>query len=118
VKRVKSQTLATPLPKAKSRLEETLALHMRVSGIRFSREVRFHPERRWKFDFALVGCQVAVECEGGTRSGGRHVRGTGFEKDCEKYAEAAVLGWTVLRFTWNQIKSGYAIDTIERILRK
>jgi len=63
------------------------------------REWRFHPVRRWRFDFAWPSRMVAVECEGGTWSGGRHVRGQGFEGDCQKYNAAAVMGWKVLRVT-------------------
>ena len=63
-------------------------------------EYRFHPERRWRFDYAWpeLGA-VAVELEGGTWVQGRHTRGGGFEKDCIKYNAAVLLGWRVLRFT-------------------
>ncbi len=53
----------------------------------------------WKFDFAWIDNKVAVEMEGGTWSGGAHVRGTGYDKDCKKYNAAQMLGWLVLRFT-------------------
>lgn len=56
---------------------------------------------------------IAVEVEGGTWSGGRHTRGDGFEKDCEKYNTAALAGWRVLRFTGAQVQSGIAITVIE-----
>jgi very-short-patch-repair endonuclease len=64
-----------------------------------NREWRFHPRRRWRFDFAWPERMVAVECEGGIWSQGRHVRGRGFEADCEKYSTAAAMGWKVLRVT-------------------
>ena len=59
---------------------------------------------------------LAVECEGGTYSKGRHVRGEGFAKDCEKYNVAALLGWRVLRFTGSMIYSGEAVTQIEEAL--
>jgi len=62
-------------------------------------EWRFHSVRRWRFDFAWPDRMVAVECEGGVWSRGRHVRGKGFENDCEKYSTAAAMGWKVLRVT-------------------
>src|SRR5687768_16750315 len=31
------------------------------------------PARRWRFDFAWPELKVAVECDGGTFTGGRHV---------------------------------------------
>ena len=51
-----------------------------------------------------------VEVEGGGPRG-RHCRVVGFEKDCEKYNAAVVLGWRVLRFTTRQVKSALAINT-------
>jgi len=43
-------------------------------------------------------------------------RGAGFEADCEKYNEASLLGWTVLRFTPAMIQSGAAADVLKRAL--
>lgn len=62
-------------------------------------EYRFYADRRWRFDFAWPDALVAVECEGGTWTHGRHVRGDGFRKDCEKYNKAAYFGWRVFRVT-------------------
>ena len=61
-------------------------------------EYRFHPTRRWRFDYAWPDLKLAVEYEGGTWSGGRHTRALGYAKDCEKYNEAALLGWKVFRY--------------------
>lgn len=71
----------------------------------FWREYPFHPARDWRFDFAWVEAQVAVEIDGGTWSGGRHTRGTGYAKDAEKLNEALVWGWRVLRFTTDQLNN-------------
>lgn len=71
-------------------------------------QFRFHPKRKWQFDFAWPEHKLAVEIEGGTYSGGRHTRGKGFEDDCEKYNEALLLGWRVLRFTGKMVNSGEA----------
>jgi hypothetical protein len=62
-------------------------------------EYRFDAVRRWRFDWAFVSQKIAVEVEGGVWSGGRHTRGAGFLKDCEKYNHAAIAGWTILRVT-------------------
>ena len=105
----------------KSDLEEALALHIRGVGLpeperehHFARAIG----RRWRFDFAWPAQRVAAECEGATWKGGkgRHTSGAGFAGDCEKYSEAAILGWRVLRFTREQIESGYAVGAIERAL--
>lgn len=110
------------MPKTKSSrtcsaLEALLSQQMRAEKIPHAAEIRFHPDRRWRFDFVIVGYKIGVEVEGGTWAAGRHTRGSGFAKDCEKYNEAARLGWAVYRFTGDQIKSGHAIDYILRVLR-
>lgn len=71
------------------------------------REYRFHPTRRWRFDFAWPDAKVAVECEGGIWSRGRHVRGRGFESDCEKYNAATLLGWRVFRCTPGMLEADW-----------
>ena len=73
------------------------------------REFRFLSGRRWAFDFAWPVQRLAVECEGGHWSHGRHTRGSGFEKDCAKYNHAALLGWRVGRFTREMIFDGTAV---------
>lgn len=99
-----------------SDLEETLAFQLRAAGIQFEREYRFHPARRWRFDFAVPNESLAIEVEGGVWSGGRHTRGKGFTEDCRKYNEAAILQWRVIRVTTEMIDSGEALDMIRRAL--
>lgn len=83
-----------------------------------AQEYAFHPTRKWRFDIAWPSRKFCVEVEGGVWSHGRHTRGYGFEDDCVKYAEALLLGWTVLRVTPAMIYSLYAIETIQKILMK
>ncbi len=80
-------------------------------------EYRFAPPRRWRFDLAWPALKVAVECEGGGWTGGRHTRGAGFEADLEKYAQAQILGWSVVRVSQRMITSGLALNAIESALR-
>lgn len=68
-----------------------------------TREYVFHPTRRWRFDFAWVDIKLALEVEGGVFSNGRHSRGVGITNDCEKYNQAIILGWRVLRYTTKNI---------------
>lgn len=82
------------------------------------RNYRFHMERRWAADFGFLEYRLLVEIEGGTRSGGRHVRGTGYENDCEKYNAATEDGWTVLRYTGRMVRTGHAIRQVTRVLMK
>lgn len=102
----------------KSALEETLALQFRAVGLpEPAREHRFAPPRRWRFDFAWPDRMLAVECEGGVWTKGRHTRPQGFIQDAEKYNHAALAGWRVLRFTREAIRSGDALDMIEDALK-
>jgi very-short-patch-repair endonuclease len=102
-----------------SHLEEILEQHIKLSGLPApAREFRFHPKRRWRFDFAWPIWKVAVEVDGGIYSRGRHVRGSGFERDAEKRNAAVLAGWRVLHFTPRQVKSGNAVRTIESLFRK
>ena len=87
------------------------------------REYRFHATRRWRFDVAFFSrCEwedhpmLAVEVDGGVYVQGRHSRGAGIEADMEKYAEAMMLGWRILRVTPQQLKNGEAYFLIDRAL--
>jgi len=94
--------------------EEELAWQLTGAGIPFRREVRFHPRRKYAADFA-VGERpevLLVEVEGQ----GRHQRRVGFEADAEKYAEALMLGFVVLRVTPRHIQKSLALRWITSIL--
>ena len=66
-------------------------------------EYRFHPTRRWRFDFAIPSAKVAVEINGAIWTRGRHARGSGLVKEYEKMRAAAILGWRVLPFATDEI---------------
>ena len=98
---------------------EALMFQLQLAGLPLpEREFLFHKRRKWRFDFAWPDLLIAVEVEGGVFSGGRHVRGQGYESDCEKYNEAQLIGWMVLRFTPGMIKRGKADQVIEKAIRK
>jgi very-short-patch-repair endonuclease len=80
-------------------------------------EHRFHPVRRWRFDWAWPAHKIALEVEGGVFIQGRHSRGVGMVKDMEKYNSAAELGWRIVRVTPKQIVNGEALQAIEKVLR-
>lgn len=82
------------------------------------RQYRFHPTRQWRFDLAWPEERLAVEVDGGVWSNGRHVRGAGYISDCEKCAEAAILGWRVIRVPTQWVQSGVAVEMIERALAR
>ena len=98
--------------------EATLALHFQAYGLYPEAEYRFSKDRKFRFDFAFPTRKIAVEVEGGTWVQGRHNRGSSIEADLEKYNQAAIEGWMVLRFTTSQVKDATAIDTIMRALQQ
>lgn len=101
----------------KNKFENLLFAQIRQHGLSEpTREFQFHPERRWRFDFAYPARHLAVEVEGGTWANGRHTRGYGFEADCVKYNEAALAGWCVIRVTPKMVTDLRAVKFIERAL--
>jgi len=70
-------------------------------------ELKFHPERMWRFDIAwastkclaeyqlpiIVDSKVAIEIQGGIWITGGHSRGAQMKKDWEKWMEAQRMGW-------------------------
>lgn len=74
---------------------------------------------------AFPEIKLAVEVEGLTHYGknrdgsmklGRHQTAQGYEADLEKYEQAMLMGWTVYRCSGNMVKSGNAINTIEKLM--
>lgn len=81
-------------------------------------------ERRWKFDYAWFwrdirlgpGIGVALECDGGAWTQGRHTRGQGFIDDMTKLNRATIMGWRVLRCVPADIESGTIFALLKEIL--
>jgi len=96
--------------------EAKLASDLKALRISFEQEYKFHPKRQWRADFHILETKILVEIEGGIWTDGRHTRGKGFIHDMEKYNAATVLGYQVLRFSTEQVKSGLAVRQIERLL--
>lgn len=59
----------------------------------------FHPERKWRFDYALPELKIAIEIDGGLFTGGRHSGGVGQLNDMEKMNTATSMGWLVFHYT-------------------
>ena len=106
---------------AQSKLESRFLLLWRVAqGPPLEREVKFHTSRAWRADFAHLPSRTLIEIEGGIflPGGGRHNRGTGYAKDAEKYLEAVLAGWTVIRLTAYQLEIGFIERIVSLVLRK
>jgi len=99
-----------------SDLEEEFAWYCKAFKLpKNEREYRFHPLRRWRFDFAWPKKKVAVELEGGIWIRGGHTRGKGFLKDCEKYNTATFMGWKIIRLT-PELVNPENIEAIKKLL--
>jgi very-short-patch-repair endonuclease len=73
---------------------------------------KFHPTRKWRWDFCWPEQLLAVEIQGGSFVGGGHNRGPQQQKDYEKQRAAVSLGWRVLPFNTLDMKDpeGVAIE--------
>ena len=102
----------------KSELEEALLLQLRAVGIPTpERNYRFHSKRRWEADFAWPDRKLIAEVHGSTWTGGRHVRGQGFQDDRIKMNSATLSGWQVLEFTGDDVNDGWACILLERVFK-
>ena len=113
----------------KSKSEELLALQLRAAAPHLSvqRQYRFHPVRKWRSDFWIWDPvwpergPLLVEVEGvrheGRKAGG-HRSVEGMERDAEKYAEAVIMGFALMRVVPKMVRDGRALQYIERFFSK
>lgn len=84
-------------------------------------EFKFHPERKWRLDYAWPERKIGLEIEGGiwirgrSGHGGAHSLPSNIVRDMEKMNEAQRLGWRIFRFQPRQLKSGEAKDYLKRV---
>lgn len=94
--------------------------HMNELGLVLLPEYKFCEERKWRFDFVLARHptlkKVAFEIDGGSWSGGRHTRGAGFQRDCDKGNCAIANDWKVFHFTTDDVMAGRAKDFVRQWL--
>lgn len=67
-------------------------------------EHRFHPQRLWRFDWAIPSVKLAIEYQGmaafiGKNGASGHSSIKGLTNDAEKFNQAHAHGWRVLCFT-------------------
>lgn len=78
-------------------IDPVFAARLRQEGVPLPEmEHKFHPDRKWRMDFAWPHSKVFLEVEGGVWTAG-HTRPSIFLKNVEKYNAAAVMGWRLLR---------------------
>lgn len=89
-----------------------------LTGYEFVSEYKFHPKRRWRFDFCHIESRTAVEIEGGVWTNGRHTRATGFIGDIEKYNAATLESFAVLRFRPVEMNKSVTYELIKAVIEK
>ena len=93
-------------------------LQQSFKGVEVVKEFRFHPTRKWRFDYAFPSLRVAVEVDGGVWTGGRHINPAGYVNDMEKLNTAASMGWLVLRITTDDRFASKTYELINNTLEQ
>jgi hypothetical protein len=97
----------------------------------FVPELKFHRERKFRFDFAIFrgitesqarkfqygkeNIIFAIEYEGIFSTNSRHTNKMGYSKDTDKYRLAAMEGWVVLRYTKLNYQS--ILEDLEKLIK-
>jgi hypothetical protein len=81
---------------------------------RYSKSKR---SKRYRLDFAHLPSKTGVEIQGGVYNRGRHVTGSGYERDCRKYNLAYTSRWTIFLLTSSMAKDSEWLATIAAHVR-
>lgn len=96
-----------------SELEDTLAFQLRALSIPFASQVMAIQGRKFVWDFKVD--DILIEIQGGVyMTKGGHNTGNGITRDCEKANLATLHGYRTLFFTADMVKSGQAVNMIEK----
>lgn len=100
-KKAKSKQVPKKTPTGLLEIKRTLT----INGIKYEEEYKFHPERKFRFDLAIIDEKIAIEYEGIFSQKSRHTSVKGYSTDADKYNLAQQLGWKVLRYTAMNFKN-------------
>lgn len=81
---------------------------------RYSKSKR---SKRYRADFAYPPASSLIEIQGGTFNRGRHVTGSGYERDARKFNLAMIGGWKVFLLTSQTAKETAWLEKIASVLR-
>jgi hypothetical protein len=112
-----------------------------LEGIEPVPEYRFHPTRRWRFDFAFPDLKLAIEIQGMGRTApafchkckkacvcprckkmtvvhhaGGHQTPKGMRNDCDKHNAAILMGWRILVFATSDYDPVRWVDITQRAI--
>jgi len=105
------------VPRIDSELEEEMAFQLKATGLKgFTRQYKFHPDRKWMLDFYRDGWGIEIN-GGGWNRGGHNRNPIAMWKDYEKYNACQEMGIKLLLYTGEQVKDGTAIYQLERIFK-
>lgn len=90
--------------KEKEWMEAALLEFCQLRSLQLISEHKFHPVKKWRFDWAIPEKKWAFEYEGVFNGKSRHTNVLGFTEDTNKYREAVKLDWKVLRYTARNYK--------------
>lgn len=104
----------------KTDVENLMYRQLRDAGIKgFRRNSPFIEGRRFQADFWFYNDRVALEVDGGVwMARGGHTTGAGYTSDRERDVEALLQGILTVRYTSDQVRKGYAIETFPKILEQ
>lgn len=94
--------LPKPKDKTKQWIRNVVKAFAEANNLLYLEEYQFDAERKWRFDYALMGngaVVCAIEYEGLLSKKSRHTTISGYTGDTDKYRAAALQGITVLRYT-------------------
>ena len=107
------------VPNKKTVVENLLHDHLQEAGLTgYVRNARFIEGRKFEADFWFPALKIALEVDGGVwlpKSG--HTSGIGYTADRERDVEALLQGILTIRYTSDQVRNRYAINTFSRIVQ-
>lgn len=107
----------------KGELEQFLAYAPKALGLDWTLhpEHRFHPTRRWRFDWTWMDergepVMIAIEYDGIMFGNASHSSLAGILRDSEKANEAQAMGWQVFRANAKSVGDGTFFALIDNVL--
>jgi hypothetical protein len=82
---------------------------------RYSKSKR---SKRYRLDFAHPNSRTGIEIQGGVFNRGRHVTGSGYERDCRKYNLAYTSDWTIFLLTSTMAKDAFWFSLISAHIQR